>query len=321
MTLSEMAEFVTNKVNQTEAEDITACKSFLTQRHKLIWNDQLWKDALVDYSQTLSPDDYAVTSNWLPSLGVLLLPPIIQRVIAVRNDTRHLNVQRSEIYYRTDYDAFAKTGSAREYVLLSPCVWQIQAAASLYLFNSNEGDAGTVVSADALDSDGVGVTRYDVTMNNSAALIASTTRIDAITKGATSESIQLLYSDQSTVLVIVPSTTTSSQKRQRIRFVEIPTAEMTVRVLGKRSVPAFEDDNDEPAINGSDNLLLSLAEHDMWRRCRQFGFANDLLPEINSLLDQLKKIEVVQQAHNIRIVPEDGYGSVRDLTSQQPLTF
>lgn len=320
MTRSEMASFVCGKVNQSETEDLAACESFLTQRHKLIWNDQLWKDSLVEYVQALSPDGYAVTSNWLPSLGVLLLPPIIQRVLAVRNDTRHLNVQRPELYYRIDYDSFAKTGTARDFVLLSPCVWQFQEAQDAIQILSSESDNGAVVVMDSLDSDGVGVTRNSITLaSDSQDAGLNTTRIDSISKNASSGGMQFVT--DSVQFIQMAAADTAAPKRQRVRFVEIPAAAMTVRVLGKRSVPTFSDDNDEPAINGSDNLLLSLAEHDMWRRARQFGFANDLLPEINSLFDQLKKVEVVQQAHNTRIIPEDGFNGTFDLTAQSPLTF
>lgn len=422
MTLSEMAAYVCTKVNQTESEDVTACKNFLTQRHKLVWNDQLWKDSLVEYRQTLSPDGYTVTSNWLPDLGVLLLPSDIQRVIAVRNETRHLNVQRPEIYYRSDFDAFARTGTARDFVLLPPCIWQLQEAATLYLARYTS-DAGTQMTFDLLDADGVNVTRDVTDELFEFVTLGSSARIDSLLKSVSDSPFYILHEDaavtasgagqalangemplngtnngfaffgsedargsstsysgqlpgirvaggvwqvmagrqpfgtfdvtyvtsasptpplptldttwasqvafddpaptfsMSGLLLTIPAADTSAPRRQRIRFIEIPTSEMIVRVLGKRSVPQFDDDNDQPAINGSDNLLLALAEHDMWRRSRQFGFANDVLNEVNSLFEQLKRAEVVQQAHNQRIIPEDGYGDVANLTSQSPLTF
>lgn len=97
--------------------------------------------------------------------------------------------------------------------------------------------------------------------------------------------------------------------RQRIRLVDIPSDSLTVRILGKRACPTFTNDLDVPALTGVDNCLLAFAHADMLERERQYGKAklkvdNEALP----LLEQLKANEAVQQAHNLRIIPENGYG-------------
>lgn len=409
MNLNDMANFVCSKVRMSEAEDVAAAKGFLKRRHEMIWNESLWKDSLCEYTQTLSPSGYTVTSNWLPSLGVLLLPPIIEKVLAVRTDTRRLNVQRPEYYYGIDYDAFAKTGAPAEFILLPPCVWQFQEAQSLYLARGDSGDSGAVVNVDTLDSDGVSVTRSAKTLTGELTAIASTSRIDRITKLATTGSVSVSNGTISDVIaeqtaygtsgdsynssltlssgsrysftlgnatglsrivgftvmesytadatfiagdgtyllsgpeydgplpmpsvIITAQVTgaadivaalsaddTSIPLRQRIRLVTIPGQSLSIRVLGKRSCPAFENNSDEPAISGVTNALLAFAQADMLQSVRQYGKADMVAKEGLALLDQLKSIETVQQAHHQRLIPSDGYGN-DELYSTDGLEF
>lgn len=401
MTLSELATFVCGKVNQTEVEDISACKGFLQQRFKLLWQHALWKDALVTYTQTLSPTGYAVTDSWLPTKGVLLVPPIIERVLAVRTDSRKLNVQRPEFYYRVDYDAFAKTGTPAEFLIMPPCVWELDASYSLYLHRLSNSDAAVRVTADTLDSDGISVTRNSIVLSGEYNSDGTTERIDAVLKAVTSGAVALqargsiiltnnapverdftlsttadssgefgdIYSVAPGASVTLPaasnyivallsfsgpfygtepnaagafpdgslfsgtvtynptggftfsSTTannadvvslaaadTAGKLRQRVRFVTIPDASLTVRILGKRGAPTFTNDLDQPGLTGVENALLAFAQADMLQRERHYAKAQALYQEAGLLLEQLKQEETVQMAHEQRIIPEGGYG-------------
>jgi hypothetical protein len=402
MTLDEMANFICGKVNQTEAEDVLACKGFLKRRHEMIWAEGLWKDSLVEYRQTLSPTGYTLQSTWLPTKGVLLLPSIIQRVLGVRNDTRKLNVQRPEYFYRIDYDAFAKTGDATDYILLPPCAWELDTSEHWFLHRLDAADADLKVYADTLEADGVSVDRVLTTLakefnvlGQGSRFASFTDRIDRVAKITSSGSVLLkpsyktgstvdITNDSASVLQIgiapsddigaitgtttiqpgatrsvigidyylfvwdnvsayitpatgfngagtsfqgivtwdgaaftfdsdEPSITlqaedTLASLRQRIRLIEIPTAETVVRVLGKRFAPTFTDDMDEPGISGSENCLIGFAQGDMLQRERQYGKAKEQFEEGMLLLDQLKRVETVQQAHNARIIPEGGFG-------------
>lgn len=393
MTLLELANFICGKVNQSETEDVLACKGFLQRRHDLVWQEALWKDALVEYRQTLDADvaDYVSTSNYLPTKGVLLLPPIVQRVIAARTTSRKLNIQRPEFFYRIDYDAFAKTGEAADYILLPPCVWEFNTALEVFAARGDVADAAVQVTSDLLDTDGVGVTRSAVTLAEQRNAIGTTERIDAIQKPTTTAAVGIfalganLYDgraydessppDRISVTVVVgatyyhsrgtddyagipaflsydrsigtlipegyfvateatvwlynrftpiPTTTatlkqcytfstaaaadTNAKRRQRIRLVEIPTTETTIRVLGKRTAPQFSADTDEPGISGMENCLIAFGLADMLERDESYGEAREKFQEAMELLEQLKRIETVQQAHNQRITPEGGYG-------------
>lgn len=306
MTLSELATFICGKVNQSEPEDVLACKGFLTRRHDLIWQEALWKDSLVEYRQTLATTGYTITSNWLPAKGVLLLPKIVQRVIAARTAARALNAQRAEFYYRIDYDAFSKTGQAAEYILLPPCVWEFETAQTLAArFSTRSDGAAGVLTFDLLDADGTGVTRgTNLKAAGESADVGTSDRIDSLQKLATADSVAI--GPVGTDVITLAAADTNAPKRQRVRLIEIPTTETVIRVLAKRSAPAFSADLDEPAISGMENCLIAFGQADMYERDETDPTAK--LTEAMALLDQLKKIETVQQAHNQRIIPQGGYG-------------
>lgn len=390
-----MADFICGKVNQRETEDVAAAKTFLTRRHDLIWAEELWKDSLVEYRQTLDADvaDYTVSSNYLPSKGVLLLPTIFQRVLAARTSTRKLNVQRSEYFYRIDYDSFSKTGEPADYLVLPACVWEWNTSQTI-LAKRDVADAASAIVADLLDSDGVGVTRVTKTLDEDYKEIGTSERIDAL-QGSVNEDVVvgapgaatltnnnlytgLFYFSASAISTVTGLTLAATlavgesatvtpdanvavsadgvgapedtgavtggtnfggtieyvaapfnqfnvtratpsgvtlqagvvnvPKRQRVRLIDIPTAEVAIRVLGKRYAPAFSSDNDEPGISGMENCLIAFGLGDMLERDESYSEASAKFEEAMELLKQLKRIEVAQQAHSLRVIPEGGYG-------------
>ncbi len=309
MNLLDMATFICGKVNLSEAEDLTACKGFLTLRHEVLWMAELWKDALTEYRQTLNPAGYAVTNNWLPVKGVLLVPPIIERVMAVRSDSRHFNVRRPEYFYRVDFDAFAKTGEPADFVLLPRCVWEFETAQTLYAIPANAADAAALLKTDTLDADGTGVTRTSTALLAGATALPQSDRIDAALKTVSQGSIALgTAADGSANFLTMAAADQAALKRERVRLVAAPSAALTLRLLGKRLPPSFSDDLDEAGIRGVDNCLIAFGQADMLERERHYAKAQSKQQEAVQLLSQLKEVEVVQQAHNAQIVPEQGYG-------------
>ncbi len=385
MTLLELANQVSTVTGFVEDDDLSAAKSFLTAKHRLMWNHQLWKDSLVEYNVTLSPDGYTPDSVWLPTAGVLLLPDTIQKVLAVRSSDYHMNVQRQEYYYRIDFNAFASQGAPYEFVVLPPAVWQMDDNVDLKVVLGNADDVGTVITLDILKVDGVSYYRYPLTtygtetygaippgrtnqigsiiksatsgvvtiqcLNYPISVLSNTTlsaqtfvtvdedgitasyvvaagqtqqvdaRFNSITVGIFEYEVSPALSGTftfngssiqraETVYSIVEMLATDlvAPKRQRIRFVRIPSDETTVRVLGKRNPPSFSNNSDEPAITGCEDYLIAFASAQMWERARQFGKKQLLMQEADALLGDLIKQETVQQAHHISITPETGMG-------------
>lgn len=388
MNLAAMAAFICGKVNLTEAEDLAAAKGFLSRRLEMIWNDQLWKDSLVEYVRVISPDGYTAASNWIPTKSILLCPPAIQRVIGVRTTERQLNAMDHAYYYRVDYDAWHKSGLPIEQVRLPACVWELDQARAVYV-SFDAANAGANLSLDLADSDGCGSTRSNVALAASPQLLGTTERIDGVRKKVSTAAVVVhaaedvlpaddtgynaegyvswggildptngltigqtylwttgvgvlqftcgttvlndsgIFTADATIatvqstgvpldlmrgtlrpapsIVTLAAADTMAARRQRIRLVESPTVETTISVLGKRSCPPLLEDEDEPALQGVENCLLAFAQSDLLQRERHYAKADQVMKEGLLLLQQFMAMEVVQQSHNQRIIPEMGY--------------
>lgn len=192
MILNDLANLICTKVRQSETEDVAACKSFLTRRHEQIWNDQLWKDSLIDWNYALpsSTTPYTPTSVWLPTTQDLILPAAFGRVIGVRTDTRRLNVQSQEVYYRTDYNAFSNQGTLIEFLVLPKCVWEFDSGQPQQLqLTFGQQDNGLTINADVLEADGMTLSRYSSQPQSSPGSIekGSIQRLDSLSRSVANE--------------------------------------------------------------------------------------------------------------------------------------
>ncbi len=127
MNLADMASYVCSKVNQTETDDVAACKTFLRRRYESVLNDQLWKDSLAMVSVSVDP------ANADNAAGVVVLPELIDRPIAVRGPNNSVVVNPLERYFRIDLDMFLRTGTAFEMALLSPAWLTVRPDTSLWV--------------------------------------------------------------------------------------------------------------------------------------------------------------------------------------------
>ncbi len=434
MTLDEMASYVTTKVNQTETNDVTACKGFIRRRYELMYNDQLWKDSIAAVDMTLDPD------NADNAQGVVVLPPLIDRPIAVRGSNRGILVNPIDRYYRIDLDMFVRQGTQYEMALLSPAWFTVrpvddpftrdelvssgtafsahsgfrnshsdptpllafaiifptvagqwyeivpdanstgymQADSGLYYFDSQVNlTAGTTVrfqasstsvalkgtgtftgsvngiTLTAFKSSGAGATiaitssdssdtsnikviwrdlagkRYETTAELPTVTLtpdddAGYFEIEAIYKSTTTGNLTVTLNDSSGLTKTegtLLTTDTRSPSFQRIRVFDIPNQSADIKVAGKVKCEALDFDNQEPQLRGCENILMTFAQADMLERERQYGKAQGKVNEAVALLEQYKRIEVVQQAHNMRIIPEHGFVTEYDLYASNLLSF
>jgi hypothetical protein len=309
MTLNELAAVICGKLNQTEPDDVALAKTFLKLRFKLIWQAALWKDSLFEYTQTLTSQNYVLGNTWIPAISTLLLPPIFTHVVAVRNDRRRLGVESSEHFYRMDFDSFTATGDPTQFRLLSPAVMQFNDAVPILIFSTSLDKKATL---DYLNADSQ-VVRFGPSLLVPA-LEITTSRIDMFRQ----EGMEVIFADgtgSSPIFLRVPATTTSLPLRQRIQLIgQVPDGTV-IRVLGKTAPPTFTADDDTPALTGVENCLIAFGLADMLESIRQFGKATTKQAEAVQLLDQLKGEQVLQQAHNKRLIPEYGYGDDYGLNS------
>lgn len=191
MTLLDLANFVCTKVNQTDDTDLAACKGFLLRRRDLIWADALWKDSLFEYTQTITSVGYTPSSTWMPTKKTLLLPAQIEYPVALRTDTRKLDVESSERLYRIDADTFSQSGQSTQYRLLSPVVWEFDTPQAVYVVPYQPADAGESVSVTGLASDGITVSTSPTILTAAAQSVGTLGRIDAVTKAQTEATVNV----------------------------------------------------------------------------------------------------------------------------------
>lgn len=304
MTLLEIANYACSKINQTDAGDILAAKNFCRRQFTLIWQSQLWKDSLIEFTQTLGvAADYVVTDTWLPTKQILLCPTILSHVIAVRNADRKFNVQSSELFYCQDFDQFQNSGTAVDYRLLAPCVWELETHRNVDISGADDVSQTT----DYLDTDSVTVIRLTAAISADSSI--DTERIDSVTKPVTTGN--LFFTERTTgtqFLALLPADTQAT-KRQRLQLIGAVESGMVLRVLGKRTCPTFTADNDEPGLTGVENALMALTHADMLERERHYGQAKLIFDKAGVMMEVLVKEQTAQQAHQKRIIPSDGFGN------------
>lgn len=117
----------------------------------------------------------------------------------------------------------------------------------------------------------------------------------------------------------------SAAKCQRIQLVGKPSTTIqqnnNLHVLGKRTTPPFSAETDVPGVNGLDGILFALLYYDMAQRDERGGTPDAVAalqeavgPQFlangkpGGFLGKLIEEEVVQEATNTRIIPEQGFG-------------
>src|SRR5215467_13751264 len=106
MNLKDLANHICQQCGMTDTDDVAAAKMFLQRRLEMIWNSQLWRCSLLEAVLTVNPDGTCTLADttWNPSTSILLLPSVIDSVLAVRADNHAMTVASLESYYRTDTD-------------------------------------------------------------------------------------------------------------------------------------------------------------------------------------------------------------------------
>jgi len=121
-----------------DPEDLVAAKDFISKRYELIYNSHLWKDTLVQVDVSVDPDD---DDN---ALGIVLMPEVIDRVVAVRTADRSIRIRGLEDYYGIDANKFPLSGTVYEGALLYPIWFNWRGLAGLQI-TSVAADNGAIV--------------------------------------------------------------------------------------------------------------------------------------------------------------------------------
>lgn len=319
MNLADLANYICTKSQLVEADDLAAAKLFLSKRYELIWNSYLWKDALVGVNVSFDPINNADNAE-----GILLVPEIIDRVVAMRTNDRSLRVNNLEHYYRIDYNMFTQgiaggqniSGQTMEFAILSP-VWsvlRVPAGSNYIAIQCAAADNGNQAKIIWTDQTGVQhITQGAMNASGSLQLELPSTgtptiTIEAMFKPVTTAPVTLNPEGETTALLTLGASDTRSPSYQRVRLFANPTAATTISILGKSKFKPLTFDQEEPGIRNLDNCLIAFAMADLLQRARQFGKASAQMQEGTVLLTELAKLETIQAANNSRFIPEAGYG-------------
>lgn len=294
MNLGEYADYVCSKIRETDSDSLAAAKDYLSKRYQLIYQKDLWRDSLIEFTVDVS------VANTLNAGGFVQLPRIVDRIVACRTPDRELTVENQEIYFRQTSDQFALSGTPLAFNILGRLCWQGLSVAALTVACASEADNNSSVKVRWIDENSelqntvVQVTTVPVIIGNGFV-------VEAFTKN-TSTSTVSIYADAVAVLTLAAAAT-SYDPFHRVRLIQKPIQDFTLRVLAKKKFSPLVLDTDEPFLLDVDNCLIAFGQADMLERQRQYGKSQSKMTEALGLLEQIAKIENEQQASNPRLIP------------------
>ena len=325
MTLSDMAELACAKTRSNDTASTARAKQFLNRRNQMITNDALWRSSVFRHDFTFYTDPAGTVpfGNYYSNKGVTgggeggvqMLPAMVDRVLALRRADGEVRPVLAESLYRSGVDEFAETGASQKFLILPPAVLDLQRFTQAMVDLDGFDWAGSGGAADA----GQEITVKYVTLKGeetsaSFTLDAAGSSLEwyptdmpqvflSCRKAVTTGYVALTYLGGT--IFQVAAAAVVAVRYPRIRLLPIPTADTAFKCLVKKKATALEEDSDEPEIPGVENCLIALAAGDLMQSQRSaFAKADQFYKEGNALLEQLKRVETVQQASSVRIVPE-----------------
>ena len=176
-----------------------AVRASLTSWHDSLYQSYLWKDSVIDMEIPVN-QAYTPTSNYMPTKGHVILPPIFQLVLGTKFGRRTMQVERATMHLRANHDGYGCTGQngsvcfPRSFDILPAAVWEFDTVqAALYMVASNAADQNQVITVDEVASDEVTVTRSQVAASILGTQLANTDRLDNVLKGQTQGTIAFGY--------------------------------------------------------------------------------------------------------------------------------
>lgn len=320
MTLAEMADFVCGKARANDAASLAACKKYLRQRYEMIYNDQLWRGSLYMHTFELPALERDYVPNFTPigQAGVYFFPTVVDRVLGLRQTSGEIGVVDELELYRGSLDEYDQDGEPVQFSVLSPALmWLPDPDLDSQPVRLSGGDTSQTATVRWVDGDGEEhTTEIETgadTVFGSEGDESGVQLVESVTAPVSDAGLFLEWNEDDSGnwlrMARKRPTETSMPIRQRIRVFPKPgdgaaIGAYQLRALVKRKVIPLEDDADTPVLRGVDNLLMSFAQADMLQRARRYGQAGVVQQEALALFEQFKRMEVAQQSHRQRIVPE-----------------
>tara|TARA_Y100001970_G_scaffold61593_2_gene78671 strand:+ start:18705 stop:19430 length:726 start_codon:yes stop_codon:yes gene_type:complete len=68
MTLTELSNFVTTKLSDTDSSSVSVCKDFINRRYQMIWDSGLWDETLGVASKAVAAEDTEIVLDSTPTV-------------------------------------------------------------------------------------------------------------------------------------------------------------------------------------------------------------------------------------------------------------
>ena len=107
MTKSEIAQFVADKLQKSDAGSITILKSFVDRRYDMIWNSGLWRETLGTTSYSVAIDANEVTLN-----------STVQFPVSAAWDNNEIAPTNLDTVFRIDPELLSQSGTPVQFLVL-----------------------------------------------------------------------------------------------------------------------------------------------------------------------------------------------------------
>lgn len=132
-------------------------------------------------------------------------------------------------------------------------------------------------------------------MERVIAIRAASNYLESVDSAFMIESDPTAFERAGTPLYYEEWTDAAASNAKKIRLLPTSATAISLRVVGKRTMPTLAD-GDSLILRNLDNCLLAFATADMLQRQRQYGKAKELVEEGGALLEAAKKVETEQAA-------------------------
>jgi hypothetical protein len=294
-SLAEMADAVSARTGQYSPEALIIIKDFLRRNFQQVYDSTLWTESTVEI-------------DWTSVTGVLVLPEFVDRIISIRGTSTlgQLSAEQPSLFYGINPWIFEQTGDPLSFSYLSPVAVPTlpTSAERLSLVSTSANDKTPVF----VYGEAVGHTseiRESVTLNGTTPVLTSNAILVplVVSKGITTGTVTITGNTSSTQFgFLLPNE--RERKHIRIQFRPTPTANVTCKILCKRRVTPFYQDEDTPLLRDIGNVLINLATADMFSKMGNDKGSADARAKANENLQTLIDLERSQGANSWQVIPD-----------------
>jgi len=292
-SLAEMADTVAGRTGQYTPDATILIKDFLRRNYQQVYDSNLWTESTVEI-------------DIISATGVLVLPNYVDRVISIRGNSNlgQLSAEQPSIFYGINPWIFEQTGDPLAFVYLAPVGVSTLPTGTevIRLVSTSAADKTPVFLRDET------LGYQSVTLNGTTPVLTTIGFKAPITvaKGITTGTVSAVGNTSSALLVELLANE-RERKHIRIQFRPTPTANVTCKVLCKRRITPFVQDEDTPLLRDIGNVLINLAASDMFSKLGNKDGAMDAKAKADQALKTLIDLETQQGANSAQIVPEVEY--------------